>query len=187
MLIVGVLVVVLFVVLAFLYADGFVEWIGVAGVGVTILAVFVAGAIYFNQRRTSAASEGRLSRVIERSYATAVESDTSDAIVEDEPDNFPPEYAQLGAPVPGAPKVLRLEPAEVPLQLIRDLVSGWERAKVEGAWVLGDLRLVLRRQGKGNHAWWFVFRRPDGEHLLKLSRGGRGNGPDDITVREITR
>lgn len=182
---IGVAVVVVFVLLACLFASGFVEWVGVAGVGVTILAVFVAGAIYFNQRRSSAASEGRLSRAIEESAAKKVEGDQTDAAAEAEPDRFPSEYADLGAPAPGASNVMQLLPEEVPLQLIRDLVLGWERALEKGSWTIGDLRLVLRRRGKGNHAWWFIFRRPDGDHLLKMSRGGPGNGPDDITVREV--
>ncbi len=182
---VGLITLVVFVLLAFEFADGVVEWIGVVGVGITILAVFVTGAIYFNQRRSSKASEDRLSDAIERSATVAVESDDADAAAEAEPDRFPAEYADLGAPAPSASDVMQLLPHEVPLQLIRDLVLGWERAQVGGAWTIGDLRLVLRRRGKGNHAWWFVFERPNGHHLLRMSRGGPGNGPDDIIVREI--
>lgn len=182
----GGLVIVAFAVMAARFAHGFVDRTGVVGVGVTVAGLLVAVLIFLKQGRSSAASEGRLSDRIAQNAVATVQNDQADAQAEDVPDNFPVEYAGLGAPVPGASEVLRLEPDEVPLQLIRDLVSGWEQANEDGSWTVGDLRLVLRRKGKGNHAWWFVFRRPNGEHLLKMSRGGRGNGPGDITVKEVT-
>ncbi|MBF4621380.1 hypothetical protein [Clavibacter sp. VKM Ac-2542] len=162
-----------------------VEGIGVFGVGATLAGLLLAAMIYFNQRRTAEASELRVLAGVSASVAALVKDDETNSSDVADDNSFPDEYGALGAPVPGEANVRQLAPADVPLQLIHDLVEGWSQAGQSGTWAVGDLRTVLRRAGKGNHSWWFIFERPDGRHLLKLSRGGRGNQPDAIIVTEV--
>lgn len=70
---------------------------------------------------------------------------------------------------------------EIPMRVIRDLVSAWEHQGLDGRWVLGELQGAFRKQGRGNHSWYLAF--PARRVLWKVSRGGQAQ--PEPTAQEI--
>lgn len=162
------------------YSDG----IGLLGVAISAAALTLAVLIFLNQSREAAASERR---IIESVAAERAKDAAASDVAAGEFDQYESESRvldRLGRDV--GDHVLRLEQPDIPLRLIKDVVDGWERAGEKGEWTLGTVLAALRKQGKGNHAWWLIFRSPtdNSERIYKVARGGQGVTGITVTLVE---
>lgn len=165
----------------------FLEGLGVIGTGVTVASLLLAIMIFRAQKRRSDLFERRLFGREERKIGRQMASEPASS---NEPDPFEAEvrlFPGFGEAVDGAKNVRRWGRDEVPLKLIADLVHAWEAKPEEhdGAWSVGDLHSVLRRAGKGNHAFRFLFVQDGVLRIFRLSRGGRGKPGDTVEEEKL--
>ena len=159
--------------------------IGLLGSAISSAGFIVAILIFLNQKRHSDASEKRILKSIEEKARSEASRDVAESTV----DAYEAEtlvMEQLGTGV--GKGVLRLWRDDIPLRLIRDVVVGWEKAGESGSWTINAVLCALRRQGKGNHAWWLVASDPQSGHerIFKVAKGGRGNdSASDVSVTEV--
>ena len=161
------------------------EGLGVVGTGVTVASLLLAVMIFRAQKRRSDLFERRHFGATERKIGRQIESEPA---ADAEPDLFEAEaklFAGHGKSVDGAGKVRRWGRDEVPLKLIADLVHAWEAKGLDGSWSIGNLHSVLRRAGKGNHAFRFLFVQEGAVRVFRLSRGGRGKTVDTVEEESL--
>jgi hypothetical protein len=181
--------------------DEFWNGVGALGVAVSSLAVALALAIYMEQRRSSTDAAERHSELlreigldvkdIKELTTRSIDLNVpSDRIAEDEPDEHPEDTAiaeesPLVVTVEGVEGNV-LEPQDVPIGVVGDLVRGWQLEHQDGKWKLGYLVGAFRPSGQGNHPWYLTFQKPDGDvRVWRVYRGGRGR--TDPIVRDVTR
>ena len=187
----AVLVLVASVISASVLAEDVVAWLGLFGVGVTIVGVIFTLLIFLNQDRKASSSTESILRAVAQAEETAIHLAQEDAGDEGDSREDDAELEFLAAEKLGTTVgkygegVLRLGRDDVPLKMVSELVEAWQVKGYKGNWVTGDLVSVMRKLGRGNHSWYFTFKDPkEGRaRVYKLSRGGYGK--EASTISEI--
>jgi hypothetical protein len=170
-----------------LHPDGDVaRRLGPASALVTMTGALIAVATFAWSRWTSAQTAFQLGALsatvsaIEDKVLTSTDLQPIDdeARPEIEP---PPAVTARGVIMLDGVALERVEPPDVPLRIIGDLVQRWRMDGSRGRWVLGDLEWAARKPGRGNHPWIVKFVGRD--YVYRIAYGGRGRGETGTVTR----
>lgn len=162
---------------------------GTMGVLVSATAAAWAFGIYSRQFRESREHESQIKDRLDllQDTLTVAKENEDTSGDQEQPDQYPDESTALeghGRPVDEDHRAYG--PDEIPLTVVKDLVTGWDVVGKGGRWPVSSLVGSVRKSTRGNHPWFVTLRDPDGNRLRtwKVSRGGRGK--TEPTVLEVT-
>ena len=153
--------------------------ISLLGVAVSVTAVALALVIYLRQEVSTGEQFGTIAEMVRvLPQALAAPQTLAELAAAQDDDDYPEDTAvaeSVGtlAQIPGRSDVRLLNPQDVPLSVLADLVGGWRHANVgkDGNWTVGNLVGAGRSVGQGNHPWYLVFRSSGGDVIWRLYRG----------------
>ena len=176
---------------AYFFVPGsFGDRLSVTGLVISVASLVVAVRIFFRQDRDSKDAQQKLGKQFS-TIELKLESLAEGTVVPDEADQdaWPEEMQAISELAIGGTdsdaRVLSRE--QIPLQVVADLVKGWEADSLSGNWTVSSLIGASRRiVGRGNPSWYLATVDPEDKKIYywRLSKGGRAKLDPTVVLED---